>query len=292
MEPWEKDLQQRFVLEDSFNDTQNKCQTNPRLKESVEKSVSTQNIITNPASDKDALTVSPEKKKNGHIKVTRHKSFEEAAGWARQGKKVAVLNFASALMPGGGGHKVRLTQETCLCRESTLYQCISDQSCIDGFYTPHRVLNQLYNDDMIYTPDVTVFKTPDEVPQDMPEEDWFKVDVITMAAPNITGFIPRANDSLFNEFGFEKAVGKIFKKRFALIMREAYEHDVDVLVLGAFGCGEFGNDPKIVAMAAAEAIDEYGFKEAFDMIEFDIYEKDSKKLFHMFRMVMDKYYCM
>ena len=44
---------------------------------------------------------------------------------------------------------------------------------------------------------------------------------------------------------------------------------VDILVLGAFGCGAFANDPKIVAKAYHEAL--IGYRSRFDVIEFAIY---------------------
>lgn len=51
-------------------------------------------------------------------------------------------------------------QEECLCRCSGLYFCLSVPEMMNGFYYPHRnAKNPINNADIIYTPDVTVFKT-------------------------------------------------------------------------------------------------------------------------------------
>ena len=56
----------------------------------------------------------------------------------------------------------------------------------DKFYKPHRKAGDpLYNDDCLYTPGVTVFKSDISFPERMEEKDWYQVDVITCAAPNL-----------------------------------------------------------------------------------------------------------
>ena len=102
------------------------------------------------------------------------------------GKKVAVLNFASATNPGGGVTRGASAQEECLCRCSGLYSSLNVPETWDLFYTPHRKSkNPIHNDDIIYTPSVTVFKTDTVNPALMQEKDWYKVDIITCAAPNL-----------------------------------------------------------------------------------------------------------
>ena len=112
---------------------------------------------------------------------------------------------------------------------------------MDGFYGRHSYNDRMYNADMIYTPDVTVFKSSDSVPVLRPREEWFNVDVITMAAPDISMMRNKPSD-------YELL--KVFEERFTHIMGRAAEHGVDVLILGAFGCGMFGNDPFLVAVAS------------------------------------------
>ncbi len=281
----EEKLEEAFSLEDVFNDTCRQCEENETLNEYVKNSIACQLIIRNDT------TFMARKEREGKVIVTRKKTFEAAAEYARRGQTVAVLNFGSAFVPGGGGHKNALTQEECLCRESTLYPCISHNMCMEQFYQYHRDYfdsyghigrpYDLYNDDMIYTPHVMVFKTSDKFPVLMPEKEWFDVDVITMAAPNIKGEPSAKSEPMVS------TLVNIFEDRFSRVMISALQHKVDVLILGAFGCGDFGNDPMVVATGAARALEK--FRDAFDTVEFAVYETGRKKCFHAFRMVLDRY---
>lgn len=67
-----------------------------------------------------------------------------------------------------------------------LYFNLNVQQMWDDFYGPHRLAhNSIHNDDIIYTPSVTVFKSDTANPTLLPEEEWYDVDVITCAAPNL-----------------------------------------------------------------------------------------------------------
>ena len=55
-------------------------------------------------------------------------------------------------------------------------------------------------------------------------------------------------------------------------MNTAALNNADVLVLGAFGCGAFANDPWAVARAYKDALEEYG--QYFKYIEFAVYCRD------------------
>ena len=110
--------------------------------------------------------------------VLKKRTFEAAKGY--KGHKTVVHNFASATTPGGGVVNGASAQEECLCRCSGLYFSINTPNMWDGFYKPHRDAHDpIHNDDIIYTPDVTVFKTDTSNPVLMPEKDWYNVDVIT-----------------------------------------------------------------------------------------------------------------
>lgn len=279
MEKWERDLELKDKLSESFNNTIGMSRGYNALVKSIENSIAGQVIIP----ETTVLSVPadygiglPGHSKNGKVVVSRKRTLEAAAAY--EGKKIAVLNFASPLRPGGGHPGMSFTQEDCLCRESTLYSCISTKQCMEQFYEPHESLNILYNADMIYTPDVTVFKTYDKIPKIMPKYDWFNVDVITMAAPDIWNFRALVQEDILLS---------IFETRFTRMMQEALLRNVDVLILGAFGCGEFGNDPAIAATGAARVLER--FHKNFDTVEFAIYENKSKKNYHMFRLVLDRY---
>lgn len=82
---------------------------------------------------------------------SRKRTLEAAKAYT--GKKVCVLNFASATNPGGGVTRGSSAQEEAICRCSTLYPCLNNAKMWNAFYVPHRhERNPLHNDDCIYTP--------------------------------------------------------------------------------------------------------------------------------------------
>ena len=184
-----------------------------------------------------------------------------------------VHNFASATNPGGGVVKGSSAQEECLCRCSTLYFCLSTKEMMDGFYNPHRAAKDpIHNDDIIYTPGVIVFKTDTSEPMLMSEKDWYSVDVITCAAPNLRP-VP---GNQFNSGDGTKPVKvsdadllKIHERRLSRILDTAVATGSEAVVLGAFGCGAFQNKPEVVALAARNVIINY--IHAFKNIEFAVY---------------------
>lgn len=250
-----------------FRDTINKFNTSDSLKALTESSMRRQQVI------KEADLVAFEANKypaSCKIYVTKNGTMQAAANYP--GKKVAVLNFASATTPGGGVEKGASAQEECLCRVSNLFLCLSDKSVWGPFYRAHcNEGDNIHNDDIIYTPDVHVIK--DDNYQDYNESDQFNVDVITCAAPNL-----RENpNNPFNVDTVEPAIirpeelFRVHYKRAAKIMQVAASRGVEVLILGAFGCGAFRNDPVIVARAYKEALQ--NFRHAFKEVEFAIFCK-------------------
>ena len=202
------------------------------------------------------------------IHVTTNRTMEAAYDYV--GSKVAVLNFASATTPGGGVKKGSSAQEECLCRVSNLYLCLTDPKVWNVFYQKNRdAKDNIHTDDIIYTPGVYVLKDDDYNLYD--EEDRFNVDVITCAAPNL-----RENPANSFNADYGKAVNisdedlyKVHFKRARKIMDVAASNNVDVLILGAFGCGAFRNSPEVVAKAYKDAVGLY--RHAFKEIEFAVY---------------------
>lgn len=252
-----------------FQDTEKSIKTSQRLTSEYKKSVSEQKLIL----EKDRLDAinldiydEPAK-----IIVSKNRTFEAAKAY--RNNKVAVHNFASASNPGGGVIHGSTAQEECLCRCSYLYFCLNTPDMWDGFYTPHRQAgNPLHNDDIIYTPDVTVFKSDTDNPVLLPENEWYKVNVITCAAPNL-----RAKPSNKYNTGDGSKVAKlsdnemleIHEKRLRRILDVAVYGGNDTVILGAFGCGAFMNKANIVAYAAKNVIRDY--LHAFKNIEFAVY---------------------
>lgn len=209
------------------------------------------------------------------ILVSKKRSYEAAEPYARAGKKVCILNFASARNPGGGVKHGAFAQEECLCRCSTLYWCLSDRQLEEKFYLPHKQADtSLYNDDCIYTPDVYVIKTDTDFPEAMAPEDWYKVDVLTCAAPNLRHIDLRYSSDNIDEASeiTKDALRELFRSRIRRIFQIAAENEAEVLILGAFGCGAFQNPPEIVASVFEELSREY--QNYFDVIEYAVFCRD------------------
>ena len=249
-----------------FEDTKNLCEKNGRIKESLAKSVKNQKLILEgehlPVVDKSRFT------DNAKVILSTKRTFAAASGYVKQ--KVAVHNFASSTNPGGGVTRGSSAQEECLCRCSGLYFCLSVPEMMKGFYYPHRnAKNPINNADIIYTPGVTVFKTDISNPKLLDEKDWYDVDVITCAAPNLR----ERPSNRFNQNNGDHAVKvsdrellEIHKKRLTRILDVAALNNAEVVILGAFGCGAFQNKPEVVARAAKEVITDY--LQVFKTIEF------------------------
>lgn len=197
---------------------------------------------------------------NASIKVYSGTTFDVAKKYCSLGK-VAVLNFANPEHPGGGVQLGAIAQEECLCRSSNLYPCISDHNVFDEYYAYHRnIKNHFYSDRLIYTKDITVFKDDGIVPKILPEDEWFDVDVITCAAPYLAK----------RKYTNGAALLLLFKSRVKNIFEAARDNRVDIIILGAFGCGAFKNPPLIVAEAFRQVICEQNYFKDFKQIVFAI----------------------
>ena len=211
--------------------------------------------------------------KNTAITVTRDRSYQAAMRLYKDkpGSKIAVMNFANAFHAGGGVTKGSSAQEECLCRTSTLYPLLYRRTLRDSFYKHHKELNTpKASDSLIYTEGVIICKTDEDLPKRMPKEDWVTVDVITIAAPDLRAksniHAPLVNGGTYMNnaelYGYHV-------KRAIHMLTCAAAKGADTLVLGAFGCGAFQNDPEVVAKAYKTALRE--FPKVFDRIEFAVY---------------------
>lgn len=145
---------------------------------------------------------------------------------------IVALNFASATNPGGGYLNGCTAQEESLCRASMLYPCLvaNKQMYKDNKskYTP------LYSDRMIYSPDVVVFRN------DKGEVLDKFVQASFITSPAVNRKIAKA--LFISDFAIEKVMDIRIRKIISL----ALEQSPSVIILGAFGCGVFGNDRKLI----------------------------------------------
>ena len=270
-----------------FRDTEAMCRAHPRLKEAIAFSRANQRLVL----EVDAVSVPADGGgAEGRLVVSPKRTFGAASAYART-MKTSVLNFASASNPGGGVVNGSSAQEESLCRCSTLYFNLNTNEMWNGFYSPHRAARDpIHNDDAIYTPRVTVFKGDTAFPAMLPESEWYEVDVISCAAPNLR---EHPSNQMNSGDGDQRAqvapdeLRRIHEKRLARILDVAVANGEEAVVLGAFGCGAFRNDPKVVAAAAAAVVPRY--RTRFKVIEFAVYcRADDTRNYDAFRAVIPR----
>ena len=252
-----------------FKDTQEWIKQDPSLSASVAFAKKHTEVFYE--DDYPAFDMS--KEKDTVITVTGDRSFQAAMRLHRENPdaKIAVMNFANAFHPGGGVTKGSSAQEESLCRTSTLYPLLYRVTLRDSYYKHHHDVNTpKATDSLIYTEGVVICKTDESLPKRMDPQDWVTVDVITIAAPDLRSksnvHAPLVGSGTYMNnaelFGYHV-------KRAIHMLTCAASKKADILVLGAFGCGAFQNDPNVVARAYKTALQE--FPKVFDKIEFAVY---------------------
>jgi len=169
-----------------------------------------------------------------------------------EGLNPVALNFASAVEPGGGFLRGARAQEEYLARSSALYACLAG----NPMYAFHREpWDPLYTDYVIYSPEVPVFR------DDSGEllEEPYNLSILTSPAVNAADLPEERRDEI------EPAMrGRIRK-----VLAVGLKHGHNAMVLGAWGCGAFGNDPHLMARLFKEQI--HGdFRGAYGRIVFAI----------------------
>lgn len=142
----------------------------------------------------------------------------------------AVLNFASYNNPGGMFLKGSKTQEDCLCHESFLYNVLKEFQIQYYDWNNRNKNKSLYTDRALYSPKIYFFRDNKE----------YMSDVITCAAPN--------KFSAQKYYGVSEAENRAaLESRIKFVLDVAKDNGVSTLILGAFGCGVFGQDATEVA---------------------------------------------
>lgn len=157
----------------------------------------------------------------------------------RDGGLPLVLNFASAKNPGGGWLRGATGQEESLSRRSALASTLAGNP-------EYRDLGEssLYRSWAIYSPMVPVIR---DVEEKLIPHPW-RCSFITCPAPNLEG---KLSQKLLDE------VPRILRQRIDMILRVAVAKGHRRLVLGAWGCGVFKNNPTKVAKLFGTVLKEY-----------------------------------
>lgn len=170
------------------------------------------------------------------------------------------LNFASAKNPGGGFLSGSQAQEECLARASGLYQSIS---AVQEYYQVNRrCRSSLYTNHLIYSPFVPVFRDDTDTLIDTP----YTVSIITSPAVN-AGAVRK------NEVAAIPRMKPVMETRIRSVLAVAKQNGHNSLVLGAWGCGVFGNSAFDIAQWFAEALlNDTRYSGVFEEIIFAVYD--------------------
>lgn len=210
----------------------------------------------------------PIKKKYDDIDVSLVSEDSVSAIFNYSEGKTAVLNFASYKNPGGGFMAGSRAQEESLCHESFLYNVL--RSFV--FYYKQNTFNLnrgLYTNRAIYSPGV-IFEKDNKV---------LECDVITCAAPNIT-----VSQKYTNNVSKEENIAAL-DSRIKFVLDIAAENKVDTLILGAFGCGVFGQDAEDVCRIFLKylASSHKCFKKIIFAIPTNIHSENAEKFFRVLK---------
>jgi uncharacterized protein (TIGR02452 family) len=196
------------------------------------------------------------------IEVTGESSISAARRlWDEGADRVAVLNFASARNAGGGYLGGARAQEEDLCRVSALYTTLRQAP---DYYAAHRESRDpAYSHRVIYSPEVPVYRDARYRLLETP----YRLAFLTSPAPN-AGVIARRQPAE------TAALPGLLAARAARVLAVAGHHGRRSLVLGAWGCGVFRNDPAQVAAAFRRSLTAGGdFAGAFERIVFAVLDK-------------------
>lgn len=191
------------------------------------------------------------------IEVRNETTLEAVRRLVLEGRRPVALNFASAVNPGGGWLHGARAQEESLVRSSALHACLEG----NPMYEFHRLREDpLYTDWVIYSPDVPVFRLDDGRVLDEP----YACSFLTSPAP-----YRRAIEA--DDTRRLSALETVFRWRIAKVLAVGRAHGHQTIVLGAWGCGAFGNDPVLVARLFEEALGG-AFRGAYREVRFAIYD--------------------
>lgn len=190
------------------------------------------------------------------VQVCNETTLQAGRRLLEQGRRPLALNLANGVTPGGGFLNGDRTQEESLCRASALYETLEG----DPMYAFHRGRPEPDSSDwMILSPQVPVFRDDTGLALEQP---WL-LDFLSAAAP----YAPKVG---------QPRSGELLQQRIHRALAVSASHGYQTLVLGAWGCGSFGNDPARTAMDFRAAL-EGEFAGCFEHIVFAITDGSTER---------------
>ena len=242
-----------------FKDTRLKYINNQTLIDSITNSKENTKLYD----DNFSLDLSKYNKLDGIIEVIDNRKVSSSISYSMKGISVGVSNTTN-LRVGAEVLKGKLGSEESLCFISTLYPSMNIQFLYDEYYKFNKESNGFNTSKVIYTPNVTIFKTDERYPESLKEDDWYKINVLTLSMPDQNRAIIN-DDDLYD----------IMKKRIELLFLVAIENNIKVLILDDLNSNELLNNPYVLANVYKELIDTYRYY--FNKIIFSIPTRNMEK---------------
>jgi uncharacterized protein (TIGR02452 family) len=237
------------------------------IREPVQKCIESSILYTADLFDDVAKKVAPilaASKTPTRFDVLDATTLEAAHHLTREGiTDIIALNFASAKNPGGGFLNGSQAQEESIARSSGVYPCLIKN--FEMYQTNRGHGSCLYTDNMIYSPAVPVLKDDDGELLEAP----YLLSIITSPAVN-AGAIER------NEPHNVSQIEPVMISRIEKVLSVALVHSHKNIILGAWGCGVFENEPEDIARYFALHLKEGRFKNQFDRVIFAIKSKEER----------------
>jgi len=188
---------------------------------------------------------------------------------AEAAREVLVLNLANPVHPGGGVRRGARAQEEDLCRKSTLLLSLEGAEAAEYYRYNRALQTNMGSDAVVVTPRVEIFRDESGGLLD----ETVVTAVMTCAAPMICEGLEGLTDAQYQALVYRRICGML---RCAAFLGYRY------LVLGAFGCGAFGNDARTISDLFYRALKEFSFggmreDDLFRRVEFAVLSRGSEQ---------------
>ena len=175
----------------------------------------------------------------------------------RERNQIGVLNFASAKNPGGGFLNGAMAQEESLAAASGLYDTLLQRP---AYYESNKACHSFcYTDCAIWSPDVVFFREDAGKLLCIPA----KASVLTLPAVNYGQVLLKGENAM--------QAKAAMKRRMKIALSIFADKHCKTIILGAYGCGVFLNDPADVATWWDELLTEYSGH--FDKVVFAVLDR-------------------
>lgn len=192
--------------------------------------------------------------KNAKIEVVLEDTLVTSSRFERP---PLVLNFASDFVPGGGVRKGSMAQEEELFRRTNYFTSLSKR----------YIEYPLMKNELVYTPTISIIKDRDYNYIETPFKIFHGVACAAIRNPEVLkGAYKNKTDK------------DLMTRKIEAIFQLGIIKNLDVLILGAFGCGAFRNPPREIIAIFNSMIKKY--KGYFSNIVFSVLGDENFNLFN------------